>query len=159
MSQSPSLRIELKPSLRLAGALASAHLLALAGAAAALGGWPLLLVAAGIVLSCAITVAEALQRTARSARALELRAEGPCAWRDGAGRWHEGTLHGQRFIAPGLIVLPLKEGALRRKWIVLLPDSSDGESLRRLRGLLRWRADAMGDDVADVKAGKSLWND
>jgi hypothetical protein len=149
MSQSPSLRMELKPSLRLAGALASAHLLALAGAAAALVGWPLLLVAAGIVLSCAVTVADALQRTLRSARALELRAEGTCAWRDGAGRWHEGTLHGPRFVAPGLVVLPLKKGALRRKWIVLLPDSSDRESLRRLRGLLRWRADAM-HDVAET---------
>jgi hypothetical protein len=132
--------MELRPSLLLAGTLAPVHLLALVASATALHGWPLLLVAGGIVLSGAVTVARALHRTAGAARALELHADGRGAWRDGAGRWHEGLLRGQGFVAPGLIVLALKGSARGGKWLVLLPDSSDGESLRRLRARLRWRA-------------------
>jgi membrane-bound toxin of toxin-antitoxin system len=149
----PSLRMELKPSLLLAGSLAAVHLLAVAAAAAALGGWALLLVAAGVVLSGALTVTDALHGTARSVRALELHADGRCAWRDGAGRWREGRLHGRRFIAPGLIVLGL-EGSAGRRWIVLLPDASDRDHLRRLRVWLHWRADAThGDAPHDAEPG------
>src|SRR3954463_16147876 len=110
MSQSPSLRMELKPSLLLAVTLAAVHLLALGATVAALGGWAALLVATGIVVSLALTVTDALQRSARSPRALELHEDGRCAWRDGSGRWHEATLHGQRFVAPGLVVLALHGG-------------------------------------------------
>jgi membrane-bound toxin of toxin-antitoxin system len=149
MSQSPSLRMELKPSLLLAVALAAVHLLALGATVTALDGWAALLVATGILVSLAGTLAEAFQRTVRSPRALELREDGRCAWRDGAGRWHEATLHSRRFVAPGLVVLAL-EGGRRRKWLALPPDASDRESLRRLRAWLRWRIDAARDPVADA---------
>jgi membrane-bound toxin of toxin-antitoxin system len=141
MSQSPSLRIELRPSFFLAGALASAHLLALGASAAALHGWPLILVAAGILLSGAVTLARALHR-AGGARALELDPDGRCAWRDGAGRWHEARLRGQQFASPALVVLALEGDAPEGKRIVLLPDSCDRDGARRLRGWLRWRAES-----------------
>jgi hypothetical protein len=149
MSQSPSLRMDLKPSLLLAGALAAAHLLALIAAVTALGGWPLLLVTSGVLVSLAVTVAEAVQRTVGSPRALELHGNGRGAWRDGAGQWHEGMLHGQRFVAAGLVVFALK-GDSGRRWIALLPDAADGENLRRLRAWLRWRTDAAREDIAEA---------
>jgi hypothetical protein len=149
MSQSPSLRMELKPSVLLAGALAAAHLLALAAVAIVLGSWPIALVATGILASCAVTIADALQLTPRSPRALELRDDGRCAWRDAAGRWHEAAAHGQRFVTPGLVVLAL-QAQPRRKWIVLLPDACDRESLRRLRSWLRWRSDAQRGGAAEA---------
>jgi hypothetical protein len=149
MSQSQSLRMELKPSWLLAGALAGAHLLALAAAVAALGRWPLLLVASGVLVSLVVTAAEALQRTAGSPRALELHEDGHCAWRDGAGQWHQGRLHGQRFVAGGLVVFALN-AANGRRWIALPPDAADAENLRRLRGWLRWRVDPAHKDIAEA---------
>jgi membrane-bound toxin of toxin-antitoxin system len=150
MSHSPSLRLDLKPSPLLAGALVAIHVLALAAAGAALGGWALLLVATGIALSCAATVAQALQRAGGATRALELHADGRGAWCDRGGRWHVATLLRQRFVMPGLVILALEGGTQRRKWIVLAPDASDGDSLRRLRAWLRWRADAAPDHAAEA---------
>ncbi|HZR68964.1 MAG TPA: protein YgfX [Burkholderiales bacterium] len=150
MSQSPSLRLDLKPSPILAGALALVHGLALAAAAAVLAGWPLALVAAGVALSGAATVAEALQRTPAAARALELHADGRAAWLGPTGHWHEGVLLPERVVTPALIVLALKAGARRRKHIVLAADASDRESLRRLRAWLRWRPPAARDPVAEA---------
>jgi membrane-bound toxin of toxin-antitoxin system len=148
MSQSPSLRLDLKPSLLLAGALGAIHVLALA-ATAAVGGWPALPVAAGIALSCAVTVAHALQRTASATRAFELHADGRGAWQDRAGRWHQARLLPRRLVTSALVILALK-GKGARKWIVLAPDACDGESLRRLRAWLRWRVDATGEHVAEA---------
>jgi hypothetical protein len=147
MTQSPSLRMDLKPSWLLAGALAPMHVLALAAASITLSGGSLALVVAGIVLSGVVTSAGALLRTAGSARALELHADGRCGWRDRGGRWHDGRLHGQQFASPLLTVLGVQGGAPRRKWIVLLPDSADRDSLRRLRGWLRWRGEALAPDA------------
>jgi membrane-bound toxin of toxin-antitoxin system len=149
MSQTPSLRLDLKPSPVLAGALAAIHVLALAAVAAALAGWPLLLVCAGIALSLMATVAHALQRTGAGARALELRADGRAAWRDRAGRWREATVLAQRFVSPALVILALEDEALGRQWVVVPPDAADGESLRRLRAWLRWRADA-SDSITEA---------
>jgi hypothetical protein len=147
MSQSPSLRLDLKPSLLLAGTLAAIHAFALAAAVAVLGGWPLLLVATGIVLSGTLAVVRSLQRTASGTRGIELHADGRGAWQDRAGRWHQATLLPRRFVTPALVILAL-EGARERKWIVLAPDACDAESLRRLRAWLRWRAEATADPIA-----------
>ena len=155
MSQSASLRMELKPSSLLAGTLAVVHLLALVASAAVLSGWPLILVGAGVLISAAVTVAQALHRTSGSARALELHADGQCRWRDGKGRWHEAQLQGQQFVSPRLVVLALKGNALRRNWIVLPPGSCDAESARRLRGWLRWRTEMLRRDSAPEISGSS----
>lgn len=150
MSQSPSLRLHLKPSPILAGALALSHGLALAAAAAALAGWPLAVVSTGIALSAAATVAGALHRTAAAARALELHADGRAAWLDRAGLWHEGTLLPERIVTPALIVLAVKGEARRRRHVVLAADASDRDSLRRLRAWLRWRTPAARDPFAEA---------
>jgi hypothetical protein len=141
MSQNRSLRVELKPSLLLVCTLGLAHILALAAAVITLHGWPLLLVAAGVLVSGAVAAAEALHRTVGAARALELHADGRCAWRDGKGRWHEGRIDGPQFASTGLIVVALQANTRRHKWIVLLPDSAERESIRRLRLWVRWSAD------------------
>ncbi len=148
MSQSPSLRLDLRASPTLAGMLAAIHLLALAAAGTVLVGWPLALVASGIGLSCAATVAEALQRTPAGARGLELHADGRAAWLDRAGRRHEGVLQPECFVTRALVVLALDCGS-GRKHLVLAPDASDRESLRRLRAWLRWRGHGAGDRVAE----------
>jgi toxin CptA len=142
MSQRQSLRVELKPSFLLAGIVGAAHLLAIAAAAISLHGWPALVVAAGIALSGAAAVAEALHWVAGAARELELRDDERCAWRDGAGRWHEGRNRGSHFVSSGLIVVGLRTSAWWHKRIVLMADSSDAESLRRLRVWLRWKTES-----------------
>jgi len=150
MSQSPSLRLQLKPSPLLAGALAAVHALALAAATAVLGGWPLALVAGGVVLSCTVTIADALQRTAAAARAIELHADGRAAWLDGAEGRHEGVLLADGVVTPALVVLAIDGGARDRKRIVVAADASDRDSLRRLRAWLRWRAHGARDSVAEA---------
>jgi membrane-bound toxin of toxin-antitoxin system len=125
------------------------HVLALAAAVVALGGWPVVLVATGIVLSGTVAVMRSLQRTASGIRGLELHADGRGAWQDRAGRWHPAMLLPRRFVTPALVILAL-EGARERKWIVLAPDACDGESLRRLRAWLRLRVDATGDHIAEA---------
>jgi membrane-bound toxin of toxin-antitoxin system len=150
MSQSPSLSLDLKPSPRLAGTLAAMHVLAVAGAAAALPGWALAPVIAGIALSCAATLAEALRRTSRSARAIELRADGRGAWCDRTGRRHEAILLAHSFVTPVLVVVTLKSDSGARKWIVLPPDAAEADDLRRLRAWLRWRAHTTRNPVAEA---------
>ena len=139
MTRSEILTVELRPSYLLAGALALGHLLALSAAWISLEGWPRVLVLAGIALSGWGGIAGALHRTLGSAQALALRADGGCAWRDGEGTWRESRLGGAPFVSTVLIVFGLRLNTLRRKWIVLLPDAADDESLRRLRVWLLWR--------------------
>jgi len=137
MSRSQDLLVELRPSLLLAGAVALVHVCALAAAALSLHGGSLVLVATGILLSGAGALAAALQRGASAARGLELRGDGHCAWRDGGGRWHDASDRRLHFVSPWLIVVALRTKPSRPKWITVLPDSSDRESLRRLRAWLR----------------------
>jgi hypothetical protein len=137
--ESPTfLRLDLKPSPRLAALLGAAHFLALAAAWASLSGWPLAAVVAGILVSAAASLAEALHRAGRAAVSVELHEDGRAAWQDSRGGWHEARLGGGHFVAAGLVVMGLnrKNG---RKWIVILPDSAPQEDLRRLRVWLRWR--------------------
>jgi hypothetical protein len=133
MSRSENLRVELRPSSRLAGVLALAHLGAFAAAVISLHGWSLALVAAGILLSAAVTLASALHASASTACGLDLRGDGRCAWRDRGGRWHDAEDGRRHFVSPWLIVVSLRTKPRRSKWIAVLPDSSDSESLRRLR--------------------------
>jgi hypothetical protein len=139
MSNNQSLRIRLRPSRLLVGALVLVHCLALLAAILGVEGWPRVMVACGILLSAAGTLTQAMQWSAAAAREIELRADGRCGWRDGAGGWHEGTSGGLHFVSAWLVIVSLRTSAAWRKWIVALPDSSDDEALRRLRVWLRWR--------------------
>jgi hypothetical protein len=76
MSAASTLQLDLKPSLKLAGLLLLAHVLALAAAWVSLAGWPRVLVGFGVLLSCAGCLAEVLQRSSRAAVSLELREDG-----------------------------------------------------------------------------------
>jgi hypothetical protein len=142
MPHGQSLRIELGRSVLLAGVVGAAHAAALVATAASLRGWSLILVAAGIALSAAASLALALHRSAAAAREIELHEDGRCAWRDGDGRWHEATDRRLHFVSPWLIIVALRTELSRSKWIVIFPDSSDRESLRRLRAWLRGTIDA-----------------
>ena len=142
----PALQIRLRPSVFLIGALGLLHGLALAAAWISLSGWPARLIAAGILLSAAGRIAEALQRTAQAAMELEMHAGGRAAWRDRLGSWHDCSLGTGHFVSPLLIIVDLQQPNRRHKRILLLPDSAPAEDLRRLRVWLRWR-NGSGDDA------------
>ncbi len=141
MSAASTLQLDLKPSLKLAGLLLVAHILALAAAWVSLAGWPRVLVGFGILLSGAGCVAEALQRSSRAAESLELREDGGASWRDRNGAWHEARLCSDHFVSAAFVVLGLDAAGRGRKWLVLLDDSASPEDFRKLRVWLRWRRD------------------
>ena len=138
----PRLQIELKPSLRLAGLLGAAHILALAAAWLSLEGWPRVLVACGLLLSAMGCLTEIFHRSSRAAVSLELLDDGRASWRDGSARWHEGRLGDHHFVSAALVVMRLDQTQGGRKWLVLAADSGAPEDLRRLRVWLRWYREA-----------------
>jgi hypothetical protein len=138
----PRLQIELKPSLRLAGLLGAAHILALAAAWLSLEGWPRVLVACGLLLSAMGCLAEILLRSSRIAVSLELLDDGRACWRDGMSRWHEGRLGDDHFVSSALVVMRIDQTQGGRKWLVLAADSGEPGDLRRLRVWLRWYREA-----------------
>src|SRR5205809_8000049 len=107
MSTAPTLQLDLKPSLKLAGLLLVAHALALLAACVSLAGWPRVLVGFGILLSGAGCLAEVLHRSSRAAVSLELREDGGASWRDRDGAWHEARLRSDRFVSAAFVVLGL----------------------------------------------------
>jgi len=139
MSAAPPLQVDLKPSLKLAGLLLVAHVLALAAVWMSLAGWPQVLVGFGVLLSGAGCLAEVLQRSPRAAVSLELQEDGGASWRDRNGRWHEGRLGSDHFVSAAFIVLGLDPTGRGRKWLVITDDSASPEDFRRLRVWLRWR--------------------
>ena len=132
------LRISLQPSKRLAVSLAALHALALVSACVSLTGWPLVLVAAGVVLSAVHGTGEALQLWPGTPRSLEIHADGRAAWRDGGNRWHDCRVARATYVSAHLVVLGLQGEGWRARWLSLLADSADSESLRQLRVRLRW---------------------
>lgn len=146
MESAGTLRIDLKPSLWLAGLLGTVHALALVAVCLSLGGWPRFLVVSGVLLSGLACVVETRQRSLAAAVSLQLNPDGRASWRDRSGRWHEGRLEGGQFVSAALVVLSLRRAELRRKWLVLAPDSASTDELRRLRVWLRWRAEASPDE-------------
>jgi hypothetical protein len=117
------LKIELKPSFKLAGLVGVFHVLALAAAWLSLEGWPRNVVACGLLLSAAGCLSEILHRTSGAAVSLEL-------------------LDDDHFVSAALVVMRLDRVQGGRKWLVLAPDSAAREDLRRLRVWLRWYREA-----------------
>jgi hypothetical protein len=141
MPAASTLQLDLKPSLRLAGFLLVAHVLALAAAWVSLAGWPQVLAGFGVLLSGAGCLAEVLQRSPRAAVALELQEDGRASWRDRNGKWHEGRFGGDHFVSAAFVVLGLDLTGRSRKRLVIMGDSVLPEDFRRLRVWLRWRRD------------------
>ena len=142
MPVEPRLQIELRPSLRLAGVLGAAHILALAAAWLSLEGWPRYVVACGVLLSAGGCLTEILHRSSRAAVALELLDDGRASWRDRSAKWHEGRLGDDHFVSAALVVMRIDRTQGGRKWLVLADDSGAHEDLRRLRVWLRWHREA-----------------
>ena len=145
----PGLKIELKPSLKLAGVVGVFHVLALAAAWLSLEGWPRVVVACGLLLSAAGCLSEILQRTSRAAVSLELLDDGRATWRDRSASSHEGRLGDDHFVSAALVVIRLDRTQGGRKWLVLAADSAAREDLRRLRVWLRWYRKA-GPEIGEA---------
>ena len=92
-----------------------------------------------MLISCAVTTADALQRLPSSVVWLELQEDGTGRWRDRAGREHSIRAARATWASPGMVVLGLASSRWRTRWLVLLPDSAAAEALRHLRVWLRWR--------------------
>ena len=140
-----ALRIPLQSSPTLASLLALLHILALFSATVSLEGWPLALAGAGVCLSAAGSIGDALRRWPRSALELELCDDGGAAWRDRRGAWHQGRIAGPSYVSSWLLIAPLSSPGERRRLLVLMPDSAEREDLRKLRLWLRWRATGSKD--------------
>ena len=100
---------------------------------------PLALIIVGVLLSTACTIADALLRLPSSVQAFHLEEDGSGHWRDCAGREHRVRGARASWVSAGVVVLGLRTGRWRTRWVVLLPDSAAAESLRRLRVWLKWR--------------------
>jgi toxin CptA len=145
MESAEILRIDLKPSLWLAGVLGVVHVIALVCVWVSVDGWPRYLVVAGVLLSGAACLAESRMRRGSVAVSLELYPDGRVFWRDRNGGWHEALLTGDHFVSVPLIVLRLGHGSASRKRIVLMRDSAPADKLRRLRVWLRLKPEAHAD--------------
>ena len=133
------LTVSLRPSRVLALCLTVMAGAALACAWISLPLLALAPVAAGIALAWAWHLAQALQRGAGTARALELAAKGDVRWQDGSGQWHEAEILPSSYVSDWLVVVNLGAAGARGRSLVLLPDCAVAEELRRLRVWLRWR--------------------
>ena len=138
MPSPTNFRIDLEPSRRLAVLLGSTHCLAIVAAWLSLSGWPLYLSMSGIAISGAACLVEALHLLPSAATRLELDARGRAAWQDRRGQWHEVRLGADHFVSTRLVAVCLLQPMLRRKWIVILPDSTPTDQFRQLRVWLRW---------------------
>jgi hypothetical protein len=119
--------------------MAVLHALALGAAAATLSGVALILVCAGVLVSGACTIADALLRLPSSVMSMELQEDGTGRWRDRAGREHPVISARATWVGAGVVVLGLRSSAWRTRWLLLLPDSAAAEAQRRLRVWLKWR--------------------
>jgi hypothetical protein len=134
----PPLRLDLRPSRRLIGALALAHGLA-AAATIGLEGWPRYLLWALIVVSLGRSLAQALLHGAHQAVAVEVHEDGRASWRSRDGEWEEGRLGESQFVSVVFVIVEFRDARGRARRMVVMPDSLPPEDFRRLRVWLRWR--------------------
>jgi toxin CptA len=145
MSQPARLRIDLKPSRRLAGLLIAAYLLAAATVLALPGPVWARLAAIGAI---AFGLVPPLRRHAlliapTSCVALDVHQDGTAKCLQRSGSMVDGQVLGDTFVNPLLTVVRLRRAEDgRRDSIVLLPDSAQADALRALRVWLRFKVQA-----------------
>ena len=136
------LRVDLRRSRLIAGAMIAVHAIALASLVSIQ-----LAIATKLALAVAILVslAHALSRHAllalrTSIAAIELEDGDRCTitQRDGAAR--SAAILGTSYVAPWLTVLNLRmESRTLPRHVIVVPDNVEAEAFRTLRVLLRWR--------------------
>jgi toxin CptA len=134
-----SLRVQLRPSRTLAGALAIGHLVAVGAAATGLPSAAAALVVLGLGLSLFHQLRLAMHRSVLAVAGLDLASDGRLAMADPAGVWVTAELRHSAAPAAWLALLTARDAAGRSRTAVILPDAVDSESFRRLRVWLRWR--------------------
>jgi hypothetical protein len=136
MPAAPALRLDLKPSRLLAGALVFAHGLACAAVWMSLSGWLQYIAWGAILASLAHALLRAMHHPALS---LELHEDGRASWRNRDGTWREGRLGKNHFVSAALAVVELHLAGRSRRRVILMADSVSPEDFRRLRVRLRWQ--------------------
>lgn len=145
------IRLDFKPSARLAVILIVAAVLAcLALAVISVAFWLKLLAMAVVVLATSYQVMQALLRTRRSCSALSLDSKGTWQLMTRDGNRYAATILPSSFVTPYLTILHC---GLTGKWlqyhIVILPDAVEREAFRRLRVWLRWGRQAPAEEAGD----------
>ncbi len=136
------LRLQLRPSRRLAAVLAGVHGVAIA----ALWSLPVpsaLLVAGSALLAASaacIVRTHALRTGVNATLELELYEDCTLSLRTGDERWLRYNIVGSSFVTRVLTVLNLRaEGAWRMRSVLISADCIDPDAFRRLRVWLNWR--------------------
>ena len=151
----PRLAVALHPSRLLAAALAACHTSAVVVACVAIASGYV-----AIPLACVVAChgffaihRHALLRNAGSLVAIHLRGATECTVLRRDGGEIECRIGTDSYVSTWLTVLQLEQSGRRlRRYIVLAPDSSSAESLRRLRVRLRWSAAA-----GERREGADTW--
>lgn len=153
----PALIVAIGPSRRLTLALVALHLCALVAAGLADLIWPYRLpLAAAIVVSLYLTIKPAAARSTATGRACRLRARadgGLDLWRDDG--WQAIELLPDTRVLSWCALLRYREpGGRASEPRLILPDSLDRDTFRRLRVWLRYRATTPGHAGRRGDAGR-----
>lgn len=136
------LDLKLHPSRTLVFLLAMAHLLSL------LVAWLLPLTQTAQIIASLLLAAssviylrrDGLLAAGNSILQLRLDPECNCTYQTRDGAWRDAKLAGSSMVTPWISVLNLSpENSRFARHIVIFPDSTDTETLRIMRVLLRWK--------------------
>lgn len=87
-------------------------------------------------------------RRARVVEVMRVTAGGMLQCQNGEGEWQDVEVLGDSLVTLALIVLRYRHEAQHVRTLVLLPDSVDAESMRRLRVSLRWARHTRSDTAS-----------
>ena len=137
MSRGTALRLELRPSWRLAAALTLVHAAGAAGVVAVVPGAAGVTVGALLLALGALAVwGRALLRSRGAVRAVELAGDGAATLELADGRRLEGRVAGRRHVTALWVILPVR-GAARRSLLVAADMLAPG-AFRQLRLWALW---------------------
>jgi hypothetical protein len=136
------IQLEIVPSSRLTWLAVLFHAGAMVAVAFGLPIWLTLLLALAVLLSLLGTLASLRQSGPDAVTRVEVRSDGRANWTTRAGLEQSGILAQSAFVSPLLIIVrlvPADSGQSRSRLLLLAGDSSRPDSIRRLKGWLRWR--------------------